>query len=117
MDSKEVSRSGMIDWLLQRISAIFLTFYLVCLAVFWLANPITEKTFQVWHEFLLTAGLRLLGGIASLSSLIHATIGIWTVGTDYIKSEKIRGTVLTICYLGIVVCSAWVLVILIGNNE
>lgn len=102
---------GLNDWLLQRISAVFLSVYLLPVLVFWMvhADLLTQAS---WQAFLLHPVMKVLGGFAAISLFIHATIGIWVVGTDYIKPEVLQKNILAVFYLIIFASSISLLLIL-----
>lgn len=82
------TRKGLKDWLLQRISAVYIFLYLIFSTVCLWCLP---ANYQVWrglwiHNFcLLIANILLL-----LAVMVHAWIGGWTVITDYINSPCLR---------------------------
>ena len=82
------SRSGVTDWLIQRISALVLGAYSICvLGFFVLGAPIT---FPSWQASILSTPIKIFTLMALVSMLAHAWIGLWTVATDYIKPLGLR---------------------------
>ena len=84
------SRSGLKDWLLQRISAVVILVYSVCLMGFWLGHA--NANYVVWKDFLGSVPMRFLSLFMLLSLLVHAWIGLWIVSTDYIQCRVFRLT-------------------------
>ena len=99
---KETMSSGLDAWLWQRISSIFLTLYILPILLFWL---LTAASWHDWQVFLFAPSMRILGGLASVSLLLHACIGIWVVATDYIQIDRIQQVVLSFFYVVTVLSS------------
>lgn len=75
-------RSGLSDWLIQRVSAVVLAVYVVfVVGFFFTSNEVTYLDWKVLHSHFL---VRLLSIFAILSLAAHAWIGMWAVLTDYI---------------------------------
>ena len=73
---------GSIIWYTQRYSALFLLCY-----VFYVSNFIFFKdniTYFAWSNFFLSFQARLFTSLTFLTLVLHAFIGLWTVGTDYL---------------------------------
>lgn len=88
MSIASLSRSGMRDWLVQRVSAIFMLLYLTCLGVYFLRNGV--PTYDSWHAVFSSRWMRVTSLLFVLNLLLHTWIGIWTVSTDYIKPKSLR---------------------------
>ncbi len=82
------SRSGLADWLLQRISAVVLFVFTACILGFFLMHP--SVTYANWKSFMQTGFMRFWGLLTLISILVHAWIGLWTVFTDYVKNTVVR---------------------------
>lgn len=78
---------GSIIWYTQRYSAIFLLCYVIYLANFiYFQNDIT---FFSWSNFFLSFQMRLFTSLTFVVLVIHAFIGLWTVGTDYLTERTL----------------------------
>lgn len=75
-------RSGLSDWLLQRVSAVVMTVYLVFIVGYVLS--VGELNYSDWTELHQCFWVRLLSLFAVLSLAAHAWIGMWAVFTDYV---------------------------------
>ncbi len=80
------SRSGLSDWLIQRVSAIILAAYTVWLFGFFILNPGLE--FATWQAFMSGTCMRIFTLLALLSFVAHAWIGMWTIFTDYLTTSQ-----------------------------
>ena len=78
---------GSIIWYTQRYSAILLLCYVIYLANFiYFQNDIT---FFSWSNFFLSFQMRLFTSLTFVVLVIHAFIGLWTVGTDYLTQRTL----------------------------
>ena len=105
------NQKGLHDWLMQRVSAVFLTVYILPLLIFWILGDSTQDH-HAWRTFLLSPVMKILGGFAAIGLFVHAVIGAWIVATDYIKPPKLQTVVLATINLIIFVSSISLLVML-----
>lgn len=105
-----LSRNGVRDWLIQRITAAVMAIYTVLLV----ANIVSADrlTYEFWHDFYHNNTLRILSFLVVLSIVFHAWIGLWTVFTDYIKNTALRLFLEVITILSLLALLAWGVVIL-----
>jgi len=78
-----LSRNGMSDWVVQRVTAVILSVYTVVLVGFVALNP--DLQFQAWRDLFSSTWMQVLTLLALLSTCAHAWIGMWTIGTDYLR--------------------------------
>lgn len=83
-----LGRSGLQDWLLQRISAIILSLYTVGILGFWLFH--WDANYEPWHNLFTRNYMRYANLAALLSLLVHSWIGMWVISTDYLKKIWLR---------------------------
>lgn len=83
------SRSGLSDWLIQRVSAVILAVYFVVILGFIALHH--DMSFDTWHGFMTTTCMRIFNLLALLSLVAHAWIGVWTVLTDYVTDRQMGG--------------------------
>lgn len=76
-------RSGLSDWLLQRVSAVILLLYTIFLVGYFLIN--SNLDYAAWSSLFQGTAMRIFSLLALLSIAAHAWIGLWTVSTDYLK--------------------------------
>ena len=72
---------GSMLWNLQRYSSLFILIYLVYLVGFIYSN---DLDFFSWSDFFLSFEIRIISSFAFFLIILHAFIGLWTVGTDYL---------------------------------
>lgn len=78
-----LSRSGLSDFVLQRASAAVMALYTLCVLGFFLANP--SVTHTALKAYFSSTPMLVFSTLLVLSTAAHAWIGMWTVGTDYIR--------------------------------
>ena len=81
------SRRGLLDFVVQRVSAFIMTAYVGVLLWFFLAN---EMSHQVLVDFFLSTPMQIFSALTILSILGHAWVGLWTIGTDYIQRAHLE---------------------------
>jgi len=87
-------RSGLSDWLIQRVSSVIMLAYTVFVVGYILLTP--ELTYAQWHGLFGQLSMRVFSLLTLLSVVAHAWIGLWSVLTDYLTERLMgnKGTVL-----------------------
>ena len=80
-------RSGLSDWLLQRVSGVILLAYALCLG----GTLVIGVNYAQWQAMFASTGMRVFTLLAILSLEANEWIGMWAVGTDYL-TERMLGT-------------------------
>ena len=105
--------NGLKDWLLQRVTAIYLSVYALSLLAYLICHhPIS---YGFWHNFFQCTALRVTTGIAIFMFVVHAWIGIWTVTTDYLKGTALRLIVQGLVALTLGIQLIWGFIIVWGS--
>lgn len=107
-----VDHQGLRDWLFQRISAIVMALYFICLG--WFLFTHQSLTYGQWHNLFAMPAIKIFTIMFVISLLYHAWIGMWTVFTDYIKPASLRLVLEVLMMLMLVACFFWALEILWG---
>ena len=81
-------RSGLSDWLVQRVSAVILAAYSIFMVAYLLLNP--QIDFSQWQALFNCTSMRIFSLMALLSLGAHCWIGLWSVSTDYLKPFLLR---------------------------
>ena len=89
-------RSGLYDWLIQRVGGVVMAAYVVFIVAYILLNP--ELTFEQWKSLYSHLCMRVFTLVTLLSFVSHAWIGLWAVLTDYLTDRLLgaKATVLRI---------------------
>lgn len=80
-------RSGLADWLLQRVTGVILLGYMV----FILWAVASGVDYSSWKSLFGQTWVRVFSLMALLSLAAHTWIGMWAVLTDYL-TERLMGT-------------------------
>lgn len=83
-----LTRNGLLDWLIQRVSALLIGAYGVFLIAYLVCHP--QLNFADWQALFANNFMRIFSFLVLLSILAHTWVGMWTVFTDYIKPVCIR---------------------------
>ena len=81
------TRSGPSDWIIQRVTSVVITAYLVFVVGYLTSH--SDLTYQQWSSLNQLTSVRLFTLITMLSIALHAWIGMWCVLTDYITERLI----------------------------
>ena len=89
-------RSGLYDWVIQRVSAVVMAAYTVFIVAFILMTP--DLDYIQWKELFSHLWMRVFSLITLISLAAHAWIGLWGVLTDYLTTRMMgsKGTFLRI---------------------
>ncbi|MBT7335466.1 MAG: succinate dehydrogenase, hydrophobic membrane anchor protein [Gammaproteobacteria bacterium] len=106
-----LTRSGLADFVLQRLTAVVLAAYTVCILAFFIGEPVTYVGLT---EFFWSLPMQIFSTLATLSITAHAWIGMWTIGTDYLRPAHVGGNATSLrfvyqigCLLALFVYLAW----------
>jgi len=79
---------GSLIWNLQRYSSLIILSYLIYIFSFIFVQN-DQISFFAWSNFFLSFQTRFLTTITFLFLILHAFIGLWTVGTDYLTERTL----------------------------
>ncbi|MES2819048.1 MAG: succinate dehydrogenase, hydrophobic membrane anchor protein [Pseudomonadota bacterium] len=77
-----LSRSGLYDWMAQRVSAVVLAAYFIFLLGYLAASP--GLTYSDWSALFSHNWMRIFSLLALVALSAHAWVGMWTISTDYL---------------------------------
>ena len=113
-----LGRSGLADFVLQRASAVVLALYGLWLLGVFLAAPMDYARFSAVFE---AWPMRVFTTLAVVALAVHGWIGMWTIGTDYIRPHHVgRGHAVylalyqLLCLAGIFAYVLWPLAVVWG---
>jgi len=101
-----LSRSGLADFVLQRVTAVILALYTFCLVGFFLSGEFGGQavTYERLTAFFWSMPMQIFSTLSMLSIIAHAWIGMWTIGTDYLRPAHIGGMATVIRFLYQIIC-------------
>jgi succinate dehydrogenase / fumarate reductase membrane anchor subunit len=115
-----LSRSGVSDWVIQRVTAVVLAAYTLCIFGTVLVNP--GMDFQTWSGIFSHPAMRVFTMVALLCTCAHAWIGMWTIGSDYLREHTLGSSATALrfiyqvsCVLIVVAYLVWGINILWGS--
>jgi succinate dehydrogenase / fumarate reductase membrane anchor subunit len=106
-----LGRSGLSDWVVQRVTALVLLAYVVFLGVQLFFSG--EVTYDSWKALFACTSVRIFSLAALLSIAAHAWIGLWSVSTDYFTERLMgpKGNVIRLAFQAVVAIVLFVYVI------
>ncbi|MDD7804418.1 MAG: succinate dehydrogenase, hydrophobic membrane anchor protein [Endozoicomonas sp. (ex Botrylloides leachii)] len=114
-----LSRSGLYDWVLQRLTAVILGAYTVFFLGYIMLNP--DMDYSQWRHLFDQLPVKIFTLLTLLSLGAHAWIGLWTITTDYLNERAlgaravlIRFLVQLFCFLALFSYTVWGVHILWG---
>ena len=83
-----LGKSGLQEWVIQRVTAVILSAYCFFIFYFFIFNR--NVNYEILNIFFDNIGVKIFTLISILSLSAHAWVGLWTVLTDYIKFFYLR---------------------------
>lgn len=77
-----LSRSGLYDWMAQRVSAVLLAAYTIFLLGYVILNP--GLTYEDWTALFSNNAMRIFSLLTLVALAVHSWVGMWTISTDYL---------------------------------
>lgn len=107
-----LGRSGLQDWLIQRVCALILSAYFIFLLGYLFKNPVSN--YMQWRSLFAQPEFKYATLVALICLLVHAWIGIWTILTDYLHDVVLRLALQTFVALLLGLYLVWGILILWG---
>jgi succinate dehydrogenase / fumarate reductase membrane anchor subunit len=104
-----VSHQGLREWIIQRLSAIYMALYSLGLVGYVLLTP--GMSFAEWHGLFSLTWVKVATILFIFLMLYHAWIGMWTIFTDYVKPFVVRSVLNTLVLFMLGACFVWGLMI------
>jgi succinate dehydrogenase / fumarate reductase membrane anchor subunit len=82
-------RTGVHDYVVQRVSAVVLLVYVLFLVGYIVTAD--GVTYAEWRELFAQTWMRIFSLFALVALIAHAWIGMWTIGTDYLTRTALGG--------------------------
>ena len=96
---------GLRDWLLQRLTAIYLALFLGYLLLHFLIKP--QHNFQEWQDWLTHPAMVIATALFILAVLVHGWVGMRDVVLDYVRSIRLRISILSLIALILIGWGIW----------
>ncbi len=104
------SVAGLRAWLVQRVSAVYMLFFVIFLLIHFLVDPPTS--YRAWRDWILSRDVGVAASVCWLALLAHAWVGVRDVVMDYVHPIAVRVPVLAFVGLGLTGIGAWAIRIL-----
>ncbi|HEX4976049.1 MAG TPA: succinate dehydrogenase, hydrophobic membrane anchor protein [Pseudomonadales bacterium] len=98
-------RSGVYDWVVQRVSGVVIGVYLLLVLGYLFFHPSLEYT--QWHGFMTCAAMQIASTLVLLAILAHSWIGLWVITTDYLNNTFVRFSCQSLCGVVAAVYLVW----------
>ena len=109
------SRTGLSDWLIQRVTSLVLLAYFLVIAY----QLLGSVDYTSWRSLFDQTWMKVFTLMAALSLAAHSWIGLWSVFTDYLTERMLgpKGNVIRlVCQIGVSLAMVsyviWVIVII-----
>jgi succinate dehydrogenase / fumarate reductase membrane anchor subunit len=103
---------GLKAWLAQRVSAVYLTIYLLVIMVMRLGCD-QPLTYTVWNDWLKSSVMSIFTTLFFFALLLHAWVGIRDILMDYVHPFVIRFSLLIFIAVFLMIEALWVVRILL----
>lgn len=105
--------NGLKDWLIQRVSAVYLLVYVAFIFGFLLMNQPFD--YYKWQDLFSLTSMQVATILAIFLLILHAWIGLWTVTTDYLKCTVLRLSLQILIFVYLAAQFFWGLMIVWGQ--
>jgi succinate dehydrogenase / fumarate reductase membrane anchor subunit len=99
------AQRGLGEWLWQRLTAIYLVFFILYVFIRLLIAPIA--THDAWRAWLTGGGMRIALMLGLISALWHAWIGLRSVCMDYLHPGGLKFIVQILIGAGLLALLFW----------
>ncbi len=96
---------GLRPWLIQRISAVYIAFFLIYIAVTVAISG--DAGYQQWHDWLFHPLNTIAVGLFVISLLLHAWVGMRDIILDYIHNTLVRMMAFILVIAVLTSCGLW----------
>jgi len=107
-----LTRSGLADFVVQRLTAVILALYAFCVLGFFLVTPVN---YEALTGYFWSTPMQAFSTLATLSIAAHGWIGMWTIGTDYLRPAHIGAAATTVRFAYQLICLLALFVYLIWS--
>ncbi|MEE8197672.1 MAG: succinate dehydrogenase, hydrophobic membrane anchor protein [Acidiferrobacterales bacterium] len=107
--------SGLGEWLLQRVTALYIGAFALYLLFRLIAAPVSD--YVAWKSWFAAGGIRISFALFVASLLIHSWIGMRSVFMDYVKPGWLRFAVSLLTATGLLLLAVWAADVLIQGGR
>ena len=103
---------GLLDWLVQRVTAVVMVIYILSLVAALLISP--PHDYAAWKAIFANQWMRIASFLFFVSLCWHAWIGIRNILMDYIHETGVRLTIQVLVILSLLFYAVWAIEIIWG---
>jgi len=96
-----LSRSGLSDFIAQRVTAYILAAYSIYFIGFFVSGEVSHSSLTA---FFWAPSMQIFSTMAILSIAAHAWVGMWTIGTDYLRAAHVGSMATSIRFFYQMIC-------------
>jgi succinate dehydrogenase / fumarate reductase membrane anchor subunit len=96
---------GLRDWLIQRVTAVVMAVYALCMAGWLLLHPGVD--YDTWTELFASNVVRSFTLLFLFAVFGHAWVGVRDIVMDYIKCAGLRLAIYVVVILALIMYSIW----------
>lgn len=97
--------SGLYAWLVQRVSAVYMLFFILFLLTHLIVDP--PRSYAAWHAWMSSPAINVITSVFVVVLLAHAWVGVRDVVMDYVHPIALRVLVLSSLVLYLTGLGAW----------
>ena len=97
-----LSRSGLYDWMVQRVTAVVLAAYSVFMVAWLVCNGPVD--FAAWQGLFDQTWMRIFSLMVLIALGAHAWVGMWTISGDYLNERALGKKALVFRFLFQALC-------------
>ncbi|GMR03813.1 MAG: succinate dehydrogenase, hydrophobic membrane anchor protein [Gammaproteobacteria bacterium] len=105
------AHTGTMEWLVQRVSALYLSGFVIYLTASFSYAPLQE--FAAWKAWFSLGGVRLAWALFFISLLSHTWIGLRSIYMDYLQPLWLRFSLTLLTGVGLLALALWATQILL----
>jgi succinate dehydrogenase / fumarate reductase membrane anchor subunit len=102
---------GLIEWLVQRVSSVYLAGFVVYLLILFALCPF--DSYAAWSSHFAKGAVRLAWGLFFVSLLLHTWTGLRSIYLDYLHAVWLRLTVTAMTAVVLIGLGLWSAAILL----
>ncbi|MFN3578908.1 MAG: succinate dehydrogenase, hydrophobic membrane anchor protein [Pseudomonas sp.] len=110
-----LSRSGLYDWMVQRVSAVLLAAYTLFLLGYLIFNP--GLSYADWQGLFSQNWMRIFSLLTLVALSVHAWVGMWTISTDYLTPMALGKSATIVRFLFQAACGLLMFVLFVWGVQ
>ena len=108
------AHAGLVEWLLQRVSSLYMAGFVVYLILRFSASPVSD--YAAWKSWFAGGVVRLAWALFLLSLLVHAWVGLRSIYMDYLHPLWLRFGISLLTAFGLLALGLWSAQILLAMS-